>query len=290
MSGGTVAALIMGVLVVVGAVVAIIVYCKSSDGATQQQPHPPAPAHVNNRMFDTGIGTVGGGRGDQLPSGAFVASTLDMKAQRRHRAQNDPTSTNYSTPNIPTAAELQARAGAGGGAGASSITYAVAGGSSDAYDGVTYNGLALQSNANAGVQYRPIYDNSGNTNTGVQYRPIYDTSGNGGEQDSNSSGNDSTYNSVGAATSALASNPNYAQPISKEDRPIRQAPTLPVQKATKRGKCERPSPKGGTCKNSKKHGSKFCDSHACPVDGCGESKSSSEEYCPLHANGGGSEV
>lgn len=82
--------------------------------------------------------------------------------------------------------------------------------------------------------------------------------------------------------------PNYAQPLSKEGRSLPQAPTLPVRKSTKRGKCERPSPKGGTCKNSKTHGSKFCNSHACPVDGCTASKSSSEEYCPLHAHSGGS--
>lgn len=264
MSGGTIAALAMGALVVVGAIVAIILYCRSSDGATQQQPNPPT-THVNNRMFDTGIGAVGGARGGQLPSGAFVATTLDMKAERRQRAQNDPTSTNYSTPNIPTAAELQARTAAVGGGPRSStnITYATAA-PAGPLDAITYNSLALQANANSGVQYRPIYDNSGNTSTGVQYRPIYDTSGNGGvDEDSVNDGRPSLQES---------------------------STSVHVQRSMKRAKCERPSPKGSTCKNSKKHGSKFCDSHACPVDGCGESKSSSEEYCPLHANGGGSEV
>jgi len=300
MGGGTIAALIMGVLVVVGGIVAIILCCKSSDSATQQPPHPPPTAHVNNRMFDTSLGEVGNGVGDSvgdvLPSGAFVASTLDVEAQRQHLAENIPNFANYSTPNIPTAAELQARAAGGAGVGPggrNNVTYATAAEPPDAYDGVTYNALALQSNANAGVQYRPIYDNSGNndnTNAGVQYRPIYDTSGNGGEQTNNSSGNanSSTCNSVGTAAPALSSIPNYAQLLSKEGRSLPQAPTLPVRKSTKRGKCERPSPKGGTCKNSKKHGSKFCNSHACPVDGCTASKSSSEEYCPLHAHSGGS--
>ena len=280
MGGGMIAGVIMGVLVIVGVVVAIVMYCKQNDGATQDPLHTPT-THVNNQMFDASDASVGndGSAGrDQLPAGAFVASTLDTKTQHQHLAQNNPNFREYSTPNIPTAAEPQARAAGGAVAGASrsnsTITYATAAPEpSDAYDGVTYNDLTVQSNENAGVQYRPIYDNSAN----------------GGEQDPSSSGNDSsTYNTVGAAP-AVTANPSYAQPLSKDDRLTPQAPTLPVRGATQRAKCERPSPKGGTCKNPQIHDSKFCNSHVCPADGCQASKSSSDEYCPHHAasSGGG---
>eukprot|EP00729_Bicosta_minor_P002188 gene2188-5402_t len=147
---------------------------------------------------------------------------------------------------------------------------------------------------NAGVQYRPIYDTNGkHDNAGVQYRPIYDTSANGGGQDDGRgggvNGGSSTYKTVGAAAAAPAvpaNTNNYAQPLSKSNRPTPHAPTLPVRRATKRAKCERPSPKGGTCKTPQRDGSHFCTPHACPADGCGASKSSSEEYCPLHATSG----
>lgn len=48
-------------------------------------------------------------------------------------------------------------------------------------------------------------------------------------------------------------------------------------------KCERPSPKGGTCKTPQIDGSLFCATHTCPAVGCTAGKSSSEEVCPHHA-------
>jgi len=69
MSGGTVAALIMGLLVLVGGIVAVVLYLKPSDGAAEHA-HPPT-THVNNRMYAIGglqageqaIGGIGGDGG-----------------------------------------------------------------------------------------------------------------------------------------------------------------------------------------------------------------------------------
>jgi len=77
----------------------------------------------------------------------------------------------------------------------------------------------------------------------------------------------------------------YSQPLNKEDRPVPQAPTLPVRRATKRSHCNRPAPKGGTCTNTPAPGGAFCTSHACPAAGCVGGKSSSEAGCSLHPHG-----
>ena len=75
----------------------------------------------------------------------------------------------------------------------------------------------------------------------------------------------------------------YAIPVSKDARPVPQAPTLPVRRATKRAQCERPAPTGGTCRTAPlPGGGRFCLSHACPVAGCGAGKSSSEGGCARH--------
>lgn len=61
-----------------------------------------------------------------------------------------------------------------------------------------------------------------------------------------------------------------------------------VQDQTAR--CQRPSPRGGTCKSviegGAAAGSLFCSNHGCPVDGCRASKSSSAAGCPAHVGGG----
>ena len=196
---------------------------------------PNAAAHFKNQMF---IFAGGGGDG------------------------------NYSTPNIPTSAELAARAQAASVPGQVYAVPAEATGevvvcaptssAVDAYGGVTYSGT--------GVQYRPIYatntDASGEagtySGTGVQYRPIYatsaNTSGDGGS--TTCSAIDSSTAAGGNASTATTSTPNYAQPLSKEERPkpavphaagsarrptLRasasppvQVPALPVRRVTQR--------------------------------------------------------
>jgi hypothetical protein len=49
------------------------------------------------------------------------------------------------------------------------------------------------------------------------------------------------------------------------------------------GQCQRPSPKGGTCKNAADGRSQFCKGHTCSLDWCFEGKSSSAATCPDHA-------
>ena len=99
MNAGEIAAVFMGVVGLVGLVAAIFLW-RSRGENNHQVPSPPAAAAARfNQMF-------GGVAEGKRPSGAFVASTLDMKEARRSNQDNS----NYSTPNIPTAAELKARA------------------------------------------------------------------------------------------------------------------------------------------------------------------------------------
>lgn len=49
-----------------------------------------------------------------------------------------------------------------------------------------------------------------------------------------------------------------------------------------RRKCTRPSPSGGVCKNMAIKATLFCKGHACPIQGCTNSKSSSKERCAEH--------
>jgi hypothetical protein len=48
-------------------------------------------------------------------------------------------------------------------------------------------------------------------------------------------------------------------------------------------RCQRPSPKGGTCKNKATTGSQFCKGHTCLLDGCSEGKSSAAATCFRHS-------
>lgn len=291
MSGGVIAALILGLLAII-AILLLLLQRKSRKQQHQPQPQQqqqrPAAAHVHNEMYDHSLDNVGTDN-NLLPSGAFVASTLEQRMQRQQGARSNAADfKDYSTPNIPNAAEIRARArntSSAAGAGAArahsmnSIAYAGSDGSTmtsssssrtkDVYDGVTYNGIPL--------------NDSGNANTAVQYRPIYAV--NAGANTSNDrSSNLGTYSS----TSAPLANRNYAHPLNKEDKPAVVAPSLPVRRVTKRATCQRPSPKGGMCKNLAVTGSKYCTSHACPAKGCHESKSSGEASCSNHANGSGS--
>ena len=50
------------------------------------------------------------------------------------------------------------------------------------------------------------------------------------------------------------------------------------------GKCTRPSPSGGTCKNKATPGTLFCRGHTCPVQGCTAGKSAKMATCPLHVH------
>ena len=286
-----IAALVLGGIAVVG-VLAVFLQRRARNKLPLQPPvFGPATA-FNNQMYDTGAGdadgtvgadgTGGSGRG-RLPSGAFVASTLDMRMQRQQIERSNPNFQSYSSPNIPTAQELEARAAAAGDGGydvvgsgtmhtpnSSSITYAtVAAEPSDAYDGVAYSSVMSRMEGDddaAGVQYRPIYDMNGAGGTG--------------------GGSNATYNTIGRNDAAAAAMATYAQPLSKDVRPAaapQAAPTLPVRRSTVWAKCERPSPKGGTCKTPQIDGSLFCATHTCPAVGCTAGKSSSEEVCPHHA-------
>lgn len=99
MNAGGIAAVFMGVVGLVGLVAAIFLWRSRGENNHQVPSPPPAAAARFNQMF-------GGVAEGKRPSGAFVASTLDMKEARRSNQNNS----NYSTPNIPTAAELKARA------------------------------------------------------------------------------------------------------------------------------------------------------------------------------------
>ena len=285
-----IAALVLGGIAVVG-VLAVFLQRRARNKLPLQPPvFGPATA-FNNQMYDTGAGdadgtvgaggTGGSGRG-RLPSGAFVASTLDMRMQRQQIERSNPNFQSYSSPNIPTAQELEARAAAGDGGydvvgsgtmpapSSSSITYAtVAAEPSDAYDGVAYSSVMSRMEGDddaAGVQYRPIYDMNGAGGTG--------------------GGGSATYNTIGRNDAAAAAMATYAQPLSKDVRPAaapQAAPTLPVRRSTVWAKCERPSPKGGTCKTPQIDDSLFCATHTCPAVGCTAGQSSSEEVCPHHA-------
>jgi hypothetical protein len=46
--------------------------------------------------------------------------------------------------------------------------------------------------------------------------------------------------------------------------------------------CQRAAPAGGTCRNAKVSGKKYCISHLCEQPGCTQSKSSSVPACPAH--------
>eukprot|EP00729_Bicosta_minor_P024312 gene24312-4400_t len=264
LGGGTIAAIVLGALAVLGLAAIIVMRLGNSSEQYEQPPaaHPNAAAHFLNKIFTF----ADGGRGGDG---------------------------NYSTPSIPTSAELAARAAAAAanptpasGAGAWAKQYdaltasalaapgqvyavpaeatgevvvcAPTSSAVDAYGGVTYSGT--------GVQYRPIYatntDASGEagtySGTGVQYRPIYATSAN-----TSGDGGSTTYSAIdsstaagGNAAAATTSTPNYAQPLSKEERPkpavphaagsarrptLRasasppvQVPALPVRRVTQR--------------------------------------------------------
>jgi hypothetical protein len=52
--------------------------------------------------------------------------------------------------------------------------------------------------------------------------------------------------------------------------------------------CQRPSPKGGTCKNGAVSGGLYCQGHTCSFGGCTEGKSSVAVACALHSREGDS--
>ena len=179
------------------------------------------------------------------------------------------------------------------------------GGSTTASSGPTdvYNSVPVHDDGNAGVQYRPIYaatagadvslSSSGDVNAAeVQYRPIYAATADAGAGAGGANVGDSSNDggsSVGTYSTAVPrGNAAHAHPVNREDRPTVAAPSLTVPRAAKRAKCQRPSPKGGTCKNQALAGRNYCASHACPTDMCTESKSSAEATCSHHADSSGS--
>eukprot|EP00729_Bicosta_minor_P025319 gene25319-35577_t len=203
MGGGKIPAIVFGVLAVLGLAGIIVMRVGNSSEQPQPAAHPNTAAHFKNQMF---VFTGGGGNSD------------------------------YSTPNIPTSAELAARAQAASALASLGRVYAVPTEStgevvvyapsssslfSDAYGSDSYR--------STGVQYRPIYatntDAGGEAGTyggtGVQYRPIYTTSANtsGGVGSTTYSTIDSNTAAGGGASAATIGTLNYAQPPRKEERP-----------------------------------------------------------------------
>ena len=52
------------------------------------------------------------------------------------------------------------------------------------------------------------------------------------------------------------------------------------------GKCTRPSPSGGSCRNDAVEGTLFCTGHTCSAPGCTAGKSGREAACPAHTKTG----
>jgi hypothetical protein len=48
-------------------------------------------------------------------------------------------------------------------------------------------------------------------------------------------------------------------------------------------RCQRPSPREGTCKKNAARGSKFCEGHTCAIVGCTAGKSAKAHNCPEHS-------
>ena len=259
MGGGTIAALIMGVLAVVG-IIAIVLQRRAQNNAALPQPGRPTAA-FNNQMYGGGAAASGGSTNpsityatvapEPVDGGGSVSGTYDDAARSN--------------------ASLQSNAGGAG------VQYRpiydmsgnmVDGRGADAgtYDDAARSHASLRSNAGgAGVQYRPIYDMSGNMVDGR--------------------GADAADAAGKVRVVVAGAGSTYAQPLDKVDRPRPEAPTLPVRRATVFAACERPSPNGGTCKNPQTKDSPFCAGHVCPSAGCTASKSSTELRCPLHAGG-----
>ena len=222
MGGATIAAIVLGALAILGvaAIIGMRVVC-SSGRCGQPPAHPNTAARFQSQMF-TFAGGGGGG--------------------------------NYSTPNIPTSAELAARAAA-----AAAVTAIPAPGAAawaKQYDALTASTFAVPGqiyavpaeSAGEVVIYAPSSSFSldayggvtyGGMGTGVQYRPIYATSATAsrtGDSMAYSStgvqyrpiyatsvnvsgdGGGITYSAIDSNTATAVSTRTYAQPLSKEER------------------------------------------------------------------------
>jgi hypothetical protein len=72
-------------------------------------------------------------------------------------------------------------------------------------------------------------------------------------------------------------------PRNYSKRSVNRSQAVTHQQADIEGvRCQRPSPKGGTCKKVVTSGGQFCTGHTCPIDGCGAGKSSAVMACAYH--------